>query len=85
MAESRRRSCKRVRSTPPSGFLVKGERVGNEASPSREEDACWACCDCERVADLGGDRGEACEASADTLTDEGLVYISGLEPDRARR
>ena len=82
IAESRRRSCKRVRSTPPSGFRTKGERVENEASPSREEDACWTCCDCERVADLGG---EVSEASADTLTDKGLVYISGFEPDRTRR
>lgn len=78
-----------MRRTPPSVFLANGERVENEEaspSPREEEDACcWTCWDCERVADLGGDLGEALEVSADTLTDEGLVYVSGLEPDRARR
>jgi len=90
MAESRRRSCKRVRSTPPSRFWGKPERVGSGASASREDDTCcngrgWGC---ERVADLGGEGGEASAVSADSLADRGLVRlvgIVGVEPDRARR
>ena len=68
--ESRRISCKRVRSTPPSGFWEKVER---EASPSRG--TCWDC------ADVGG---EASDISADLLTDKGLDRLVGIEPDRAR-
>lgn len=84
MVESRRRSCKRVRSTPPSGFWEKLERVEKGESPSRRG-TCWGC---ERVADLGGDGGEASEISTGLLTDKGLVRLvgmAGLEPDRVRR